>query len=343
MDDRTGVAGTANALPAADGLTSPVDWLASGQRTIEIEIAAMQALRAALSHDLGDAFSAAIGVLRAIRGRVIVTGVGKSGHIGCKIAATLASTGSPASFVHAAEASHGDLGMITENDAVLAMSWSGETKELAPIIAYAKRFRVPLVAVTSKGTSTLGRAADHVLKLPKVDEACPHGLAPTSSTVLQLAIGDALAIALLEARGFTPHDFRIFHPGGRLGASLQFAHDLMHAGEAVPLAPLGTRMSEAIVLMTAKGFGCLGVVDGRGRLVGIITDGDLRRHLTGDLLAQTVEVVMNARPKTVRPDTLVAAALEVINTSGITALFVTEGGKPVGILHFHDLLRSGVA
>lgn len=343
MDDRTFAAEAADALPLAEGATSPLDWLASGRRTVEIEITAMKALRAALAHGLGDAFCATVGVLRGIRGRVIVTGVGKSGHIGCKLAATLASTGTPASFVHAAEASHGDLGMITENDAVLAMSWSGETKELAPIIAYAKRFRVPLIAVTSKGGSTLGRAADHVLKLPKVDEACPHGLAPTSSTVLQLAIGDALAIALLEARGFTPHDFRIFHPGGKLGASLQFARDLMHSGDAIPLAALGTPMSEAIVLMTSKGFGCLGVVDARGRLVGIITDGDLRRHLTGDLLSQTVEVVMNARPKTVKPDTLVAAALEIINTSGITALFVVEAGKPVGILHFHDLLRSGVA
>jgi len=317
--------------------------LASGRRTLDIEIASLQALRAAMSHDLGDAFAAVVALFRRISGRVIVTGVGKSGHIGVKVAATLASTGTPSFFVHAAEASHGDLGMITEADAVLALSWSGETRELAPIIAYAKRFGVPLVALTSKAGSALGRAADHVLKLPKVDEACPHGLAPTSSTLLQLATGDALAIALLEARGFTAADFRTFHPGGRLGAVLQYVKDVMHTGTRLPLAPVGTRMSEAIVLITTHGFGCLGVVDGSGRLVGIITDGDLRRHLKDDLLTRTVEQVMNRTPKTVRPDTVVGAALQTLNAAGITALFAVEGEKPVGIVHLHDLLRVGVA
>jgi arabinose-5-phosphate isomerase len=339
MDDRTAPAGA-----RIEGGAGPAErWLASGRRTVEVEIAAMQALRAALSHGLGDAFAEAVGLLRAIRGRVIVTGLGKSGHIGAKLAATLASTGTPAFFVHAAEASHGDLGMITEHDAIIALSWSGETKELASIIAYAKRFRVPLVALTAKAGSSLGRAADLVLKLPKVDEACPHGLAPTSSTMLQLAMGDALAIALLEARGFTAHDFRIFHPGGKLGAVLQHARDIMHTGERLPLAPVGTRMSEAIVLMTAKGFGCLGVVDGSGRLVGIITDGDLRRHLTNDLLRRTVDEVMSRSPKTVGPETLAASTLEILNASGISALFVVESERPTGIVHVHDLLRTGVA
>jgi arabinose-5-phosphate isomerase len=339
MDDRTAPAGAR----IESGAGPAERWLASGRRTVEVEIAAMQALRAALSHGLGDAFAEAVGLLRAIRGRVIVTGLGKSGHIGAKLAATLASTGTPAFFVHAAEASHGDLGMITEHDAIIALSWSGETKELASIIAYAKRFRVPLVALTAKAGSSLGRAADLVLKLPKVDEACPHGLAPTSSTMLQLAMGDALAIALLEARGFTAHDFRIFHPGGKLGAVLQHARDIMHTGERLPLAPVGTRMSEAIVLMTAKGFGCLGVVDGSGRLVGIITDGDLRRHLTNDLLRRTVDEVMSRSPKTVGPETLAASTLEILNASGISALFVVESERPTGIVHVHDLLRTGVA
>jgi len=318
-------------------------WLASGRRTVDVEIAAMQALRAALSHGLGDAFAAAVGLLHGLSGRVVVTGLGKSGHIGVKLAATLASTGTPAFFVHAAEASHGDLGMITRDDAILALSWSGETRELASVIAYAKRFRVPLVALTAKAGSTLGRAADIVLKLPKVDEACPHGLAPTSSTVLQLAIGDALAIALLEARGFSATDFRTFHPGGKLGAVLQHARDLMHAGDRLPITPVGTKMSEAIVLMTAKGFGCLGVTDAAGRLVGIITDGDLRRHLTNDLLMRAVEEVMNRSPKTIGPETLAASALEILNASGISALFVVESERPLGIVHVHDLLRVGVA
>ena len=338
MDDKTATLG----IEAAAG-TGEESWIASGRRTIDVEIAAMQALRAALSHGLGDTFAAAVALLKDIRGRTVVTGLGKSGHIGAKLAATLASTGTPAFFVHAAEASHGDLGMITEKDAILALSWSGETKELASIIAYAKRFRVPLLALTSKPHSSLGRAADLVLKLPKVDEACPHGLAPTSSTMLQLAIGDALAIALLEARGFTARDFGIFHPGGKHGAVLQHARDLMHAGDRLPLAPLGTRMGEAIVLMTAKGFGCLGIHDGKGRLVGIVTDGDLRRHIANDLLSRSVEEVMSRAPKTVGPDTLAASTLEILNASGISAVFVVESDRPVGIIHVHDLLRAGVA
>jgi arabinose-5-phosphate isomerase len=310
-----------------------------GRNVLVLEAQALSALAASLD----GGFDAAVELLAGRTGRVVVTGMGKSGHVGRKIAATMASTGTPALFVHPGEASHGDLGMIVQGDAVLALSNSGETAELSDMVAHCKRFALPLVAIIGRAGSSLARDADVALVLPPAPEACPMGLAPTTSTTMQLALGDALAVALLTRRGFTATDFRTFHPGGKLGASLQFARDLMHAGDAIPLAPLGTRMSEAIVLMTSKGFGCLGVVDARGRLVGIITDGDLRRHLTGDLLSQTVEVVMNARPKTVKPDTLVAAALEIINTSGITALFVVDAGKPVGILHFHDLLRSGVA
>lgn len=333
-------------VPAESRTSSDEDaigWLASGRRVIETEIAGMKALRAALGHDLGDAFAATIRRLRSIRGRVVVTGVGKSGHIGGKIAATLASTGTPAFFVHAAEASHGDLGMITEEDAVIALSWSGESAELASIISYAKRFSVPLIAFTSRADSALGRASDISLTLPTAAEACPHGLAPTTSTLLMLALGDALAIALLEARGFTPNDFRVFHPGGKLGASLQLARDIMHTGERLPLTPLGARMSEAILIMTQKGFGCLGVVDGTGRLVGIVTDGDLRRHLSDNLLARSVDEVMSRRPRAIAPETLAASALEMLNASSITALFVVEGERPVGILHLHDLLRLGAA
>jgi arabinose-5-phosphate isomerase len=269
--------------------------------------------------------------------------MGKSGHIGAKIAATLASTGTPAFFVHPAEASHGDLGMITPQDVVLALSWSGETAELRNIVFYSRRFRVPFIAITSRPNSTLGRSADIALILPRVDEACPHGLAPTTSTLIQLALGDALAIALLEERGFTADDFYKFHPGGSLGANLTHVREVMHAGERVPLAPVGTLMNEALLLISQKGFGCLGVTDANGALVGIITDGDLRRHLTGDILIRPVEEVMTASPKTIEPDALVASALEILNSAAITALFVVERKKPVGIVHMHDLLRIGAA
>ena len=315
----------------------------SARRTVECELAGLEMLTAALGGDLGEAFAKAVDAISRSKGRVIVTGVGKSGHIGAKISATLASTGTPAHFVHACEAGHGDLGMIAASDIILALSWSGETRELAPIITYAKRFRVLLVALTSRPRSALGRACDIALVLPKADEACPHGLAPTTSTMLQLAVGDALAIALLEARGFTPQDFKIFHPGGRLGASLQFVRDLMHTGDSVPLAAVGMPMSEAIVLMSEKGFGSLGVVDDFGHLIGIITDGDLRRHLSSDLLGKTVDPVMSPNPKTTSADAVVASALEILNTSKISTLFVVEGARPVGIVHMHDLLRAGVA
>ncbi len=269
--------------------------------------------------------------------------MGKSGHVGRKIASTLASTGTPAMFVHPSEASHGDLGMIGKSDVILALSWSGETVELKNLVDYSRRFRIGLVAITGNGDSTLGRAADVVLQLPGVREACPHNLAPTTSAVIQLALGDALAVALLEGRGFTAHDFRDLHPGGRLGAVLRFVRDIMHTGKAIPLTALGTPISTAIVDISAAGFGCIGMVDGEGRLAGIITDGDLRRHMRPGLLEQSVDDIMTRSPHTARADQLAGEILEHLNTTKITAVFVVEDGKPVGIVHMHDLLRAGIA
>ncbi len=315
----------------------------SALRTLEAEGSGIDALAAALRNSLGSAFISAVELIRTARGRVIVSGMGKSGHVGNKIAATLASTGTPAFFVHPGEASHGDLGMITPEDVILALSWSGETAELKNLTDYSRRFKIALVALTANSDSTLAKAADVVLAMPQAREACPHNLAPTTSSLMQLALGDALAIALLESRGFTANDFGLLHPAGRLGALLKFARDLMHTGEAVPLAPLGTRMSAAIIEMSAKRLGCVGIVDARGALVGIITDGDLRRHMRADLLHATVEDVMTHRPKTIRPDQLASETLEILNSAKVTALFVVEGTKPVGIVHIHDLLRAGVA
>jgi arabinose-5-phosphate isomerase len=291
---------------------------------------------------MGVAFTAAVETIRAARGRVVVTGMGKSGHIGRKIAATLASTGTPALFVHPAEASHGDLGMITADDVIMALSWSGETVELKNLIDYSKRHKIGLIAVTADARSTLAKAADVVLALPQAREACPHNLAPTTSSLMQLALGDALAITLLESRGFTALDFGALHPGGRLGAALKTVRDIMHRGDKVPLASVGERMSDALVEMTAKGFGCVGITQGQ-KLAGIITDGDLRRKMRPDLLDLQVETVMTKMPKTIRPDQLASEALEILNSSKITALFVVEAGVPIGIVHMHDLLRAGVA
>jgi arabinose-5-phosphate isomerase len=282
-------------------------------------------------------------MIRQAQGRVIVSGMGKSGHIGHKIAATLSSTGTPAFFVHPAEASHGDLGMITPDDVIIALSWSGETAELKNLIDYSRRFRIGLIAVTSEAASTLGQAADVALVLPQAREACPHNLAPTTSSLMQLALGDALAIALLESRGFSALDFRTLHPGGRLGAALTFVRDLMHGGADMPLKPVGTRMSDALVEMSAKGFGCVGITDPAGHLVGIITDGDLRRHMRPNLLEARVEDVMTKGPNTVRPDQLASETLEILNSLKRTVLFVVEGRRAVGVVHMHDLLRAGVA
>ncbi len=312
-------------------------------RTLEIEAEGLNALRACVSDSMGPAFAAAVSALTAARGRVIVTGIGKSGHVGQKIAATFASTGTPAFFVHPSEASHGDLGMIMRDDVVLALSWSGESVELTNILTYSRRFAVPLIAITSRADSALGRAADIVLELPKAKEACPHGLAPTTSTTMQLAIGDCLAIALMEAKGFEAHDFKVFHPGGSLGAQLKLVSDVMHKDDRLPLAGPDEPMSQALLTMTQKAFGCLGVVDADGKLIGVITDGDLRRHMGPDLPTRTTSSIMTKRPKTIGPRVLTSAALDVINTSRITALFVVEKSRPIGILHVHDLLRAGVA
>jgi arabinose-5-phosphate isomerase len=274
---------------------------------------------------------------------VIVTGIGKSGHIGRKIASTFASTGTPAFFVHPAEAGHGDLGMVGNNDVIIALSWSGETAELKNITDYSRRHNIVLIAMTANAESTLAKNADIVLNLPQAREACPHNLAPTTSALMQLALGDALAIALLESHGFTALDFGLLHPGGKLGALLKTVRDFMHTGDAVPLAPLGTRMAEAIIVMTTKGLGCVGITTAEGKLVGIITDGDLRRHMRNDLLDAKVDDVMTHRPKAVRPDQLISETLEILNATKVTALFAVENDCPVGIIHVHDLLRAGAA
>ena len=321
----------------------------SALRTLGLERAGIAAVEAALLDSpsgLAAQFDAAVALITRASGRVIVTGMGKSGHVGRKIAATFASTGTPAYFVHPGEASHGDLGMIQAGDAILALSWSGETAELADIITYSRRYGIALVAITSNSESALGREADVCLYLPKSEEACPNGLAPTTSTTMQLVMGDALAVALLEARGFTAQDFRQFHPGGKLGANLSFVRDLMHKGDAIPLVALGERMEHALIEMTGKRFGCVGVVDGAGLLVGIITDGDLRRRMkvSHDLLAEPVEQVMTPRPMTIAPDTMAAEALALLNeTKRSVVLVVDDSLKPVGVVHLHDLYRVGVA
>ncbi|HET6239249.1 MAG TPA: KpsF/GutQ family sugar-phosphate isomerase [Acetobacteraceae bacterium] len=306
------------------------------------EAAGLRALAAALD----DRFTRAVQLLDNATGRVVVSGMGKSGHVARKIAATLASTGTPALFVHPAEASHGDLGMIVAGDVVLALSNSGETVELADLVAHTRRFGLKLIGVTARDGSALATAADVALLLPAAAEACPMGLAPTTSTTMQLALGDALAVALLTRRGFTAVDFRQFHPGGKLGARLRRVRDLMHVGEAVPLAPPDTPMDRALLLITEKRFGCLGITDPGGRLVGIITDGDLRRAMGPDLLVRRAAEVMTTSPRTVGPEALAAEALHIMNARErlITSLFVVDtGGRPVGILHVHDLLRAGIA
>jgi arabinose-5-phosphate isomerase len=312
----------------------------AAERVLGLAATGLQALAASLD----SRFDRALDLLAAIEGRVVVTGMGKSGHVARKIAATLASTGTPALFVHPAEASHGDLGMITESDGVIALSNSGSTAELGHIVAHAKRFRLPLIAITGRGESAFAEAADAALILPKVQEACPVGMAPTTSTTMMLALGDALAVALMERRGFTATDFHALHPGGQLGQQLRRVTELMHTGAGMPLVALGRPMNEAIIEITAKSLGCVGVVDGAGLLVGIITDGDLRRHMAPDLLNQPVERVMTRGPRTVRPQATIAEALGLMAAKDrrpITSLFVVEEGKPVGVLHMHDCLRAG--
>ncbi len=315
----------------------------SARRTVSIEQAGLAELHAAMANGLAGPFADAVGVVGAITGRVIVTGVGKSGHIGAKIAATLASTGTPAFFVHPAEANHGDLGMITRDDAIIAMSWSGESQELQGIVAYSRRFSIPLIAITSGDRSALAREADVVLSLPRVTEACPHGLAPTTSTLMQLVLGDALAIALLEARGFTPDNFRNFHPGGKLGASLTHLSEVMRTGDDLPIVTLGTKMPEAVMCLSDKKVGCVIIVDDDGRLMGIVTDGDVARNLHRNLKDVGVEEIMTRTPKTVGPQMSAGAAIAYLNENKIGALVVVEADRPIGVVHFHDLLRIGAA
>jgi arabinose-5-phosphate isomerase len=318
------------------------DDLAVGRAVLQAERAGLDALAAALD----GVFAGAVARLAAVTGRVVVSGMGKSGHVARKIAATFASTGTPALFVHPAEASHGDLGMIVPGDAVLALSNSGETAELADLIAHTRRFGILLIGITGRAGSALAQAADVALLLPDAAEACPHGLAPTTSTTMQLALGDAIAVALLTRHGFGPADFGRFHPGGRLGARLRRVRALMHGTDELPLVSPDTIMDAGLLVMTAKRFGCLGVVDAGGRLIGILTDGDLRRAMGPDLLTLTVGQIMNPAPLTARPEMLAAEAVRVMNERPrpITALFVLdEARRPVGLLHIHDLLRAGVA
>ncbi len=312
-----------------------------------IRAAAVEALRTeeralgALAEALDGSFDAAVEALAAVEGRVVVTGIGKSGHVARKIAATLASTGTPAFFVHPAEASHGDLGMISRSDAVIALSNSGNAAELSDIVAYTRRFGIPLIGMTSRRPSMLADRSDVVLMLPPVPEACPMGLAPTTSTTLMMALGDAIAIALLTQRGFTSDDFKIFHPGGALGKRLVRVTDIMHAGD-LPLVRPGCPMSDAILEMTRVGFGVVGVAGEDGSLIGIVTDGDLRRHMADDLLTRDVATVMTAHPLTIRPGALGEEALAMMNDHRVTCLFVVENDRPVGLVRVHDCLRAGL-
>lgn len=312
--------------------------LSLGRRVLRLEAEGLEALATALD----DAFIHALELMERMTDRIIVTGMGKSGHVACKIAATLASTGTPAMFVHPAEASHGDLGMITDDDVVVALSNSGETTELADLINYTRRFRIPLIGITGRAESTLAHEADVALVLPSTPEACPMGLAPTTSTTVMLGLGDALAVALLERKGFTADDFRQLHPGGKLGRLLLRVSSLMHSGDEIPLIEPDATMAEALIRMTAKRFGCVGVVDSDNHLTGVLTDGDLRRHMSSDLLSLSAGEVMTANPKTIRPDALAVEAISTMNELGITNLFVVDNKQPVGIIHVHDCLRAGV-
>ena len=316
---------------------SGFDAIAVARRVLSVEADALKQL----SDSLGADFIEAVEILFRARGRIVCTGIGKSGHVARKIAATLASTGAPAMFVHAAEASHGDLGMVGSDDVVLALSKSGEVRELADILAFTGRFDIPLIGITASRESALGRASTVVLQLPDAPEATPYVGAPTTSTTLQMALGDALAVALLERRGFTASDFKVFHPGGKLGAQLQTVADLMHTGDELPLVEAGTPMPQALLVMTEKRFGCVGVKGEDGQLAGLITDGDLRRHMDG-LLDNVAADVMTAEPTTIDADALAAEALKLMEDRRITVLFVVEHGRPAGILHIHDILRAGI-
>ena len=326
--------------PALKAVPSPAAGdLAAARRVLAL---ASEAL-ASLSEALDDAFTAAVSTILAAKGRVIVSGMGKSGHVARKIAATLSSTGTPAYFVHPAEASHGDMGAITPDDVLLLLSWGGETAELSDLITYAKRRRIPLIAFAGNAGSTLARAADVALILPRAPEACPMGLAPTTTTTMMLALGDALAVALMERKGFGADQYRDFHPGGSLGRALIRVRDLMHAGGDIPLAQAATPMRDLLLTMASGRLGCVGILDGEGSLIGIVTDGDIRRHAAG-IENRTAADVMTRDPKVTAADELAAAALALMTEKKITQLFVLdEAGRPQGVLHIHDCLRAGLA
>jgi arabinose-5-phosphate isomerase len=313
--------------------------IATARRVLALEADALSAL----GRGLGDDFVAAVDAILKARGRVICTGIGKSGHVARKIAATLASTGTQAYFVHATEASHGDLGMISQGDIVLALSKSGESNELTDILHYTRRYGIPLIGMTARADSTLGQAADIRLVIPDADEACAETNAPTTSTTLMIALGDALAVALLESRGFKADQFKIFHPGGKLGAMLRTASDVMHRGAELPLVKTDTPFLEALNVMTGKSMGILGVVDAGGQLRGVVTDGDLRRFLLSGATARRIEDVMTHTPMAVAPDELAANILRTLNERKRTHMFVVEQGRPVGLIHMHDLLKAGLA
>ncbi len=315
--------------------------ISCAKRTIDKEVEALRTMEKELDNSL----SKALDLMQNVKGRIIVTGMGKSGHIARKIAATLASTGTPSFFVHPGEASHGDLGMLTENDVVLAISNGGESRELSDIILYCKRYGIPLIAMTKNPTSSLGKAGNILLKLPDNGEACPLGLAPTSSTTATLVLGDVIAVCLMERKGFSQVDYKKRHPGGKLGAILQKVSDLMHTGDEIPLVVEEASMQEALLTMTSKMLGCVGIVNDKGELIGIITDGDLRRCMSSDILTRKASSVMTQNPKVIAPDVLAAEALNTMNNTGkgITQLFVVQDKKPIGIIHIHDCLRVGVA
>ena len=313
--------------------------LASGQRVIRTEIDALEMLFEAL----GPAFAAAVEAVVACEGRVILAGVGKSGHVARKISATLASTGTPSLYIHPTEASHGDLGMVTRGDILIALSRSGETKELDDMVTYTRRFSIPLIAMTAVEDSALGRASDICLTIPDAPEACNETRAPTTSTTLTMALGDALAVAVLEQRGFTGDDFKIFHPGGKLGAMLRTAGDLMHGGDELPVVTSGTQMPDALAVMAEKGFGCLAVIEPEGELIGMVTDGDIRRLVARGRMAMVIDEGMTRNPVTIEPSMLASAALALMNDKRITQLIITEKKRPVGVVHMHDFLKAGVA
>lgn len=336
--ERRGDSGT-----AAETDDGRPDVVASARRVFTLESEGIAALKPALDGELGVAFCRAVDMIRGTTGRLVVTGMGKSGHIGRKIAATMASVGTPAYFVHPGEASHGDMGMIRPEDIVLALSNSGETAELSDIIGYCSRFGIGLIGITGEPDSALAEAATVALTIPRSPEACPLGLAPTTSTAIALALGDALAVALLERRGFSADEFQILHPGGKLGRRLTRVADIMHTGDAMPLVRPDDRMAEVLIVMTARRLGCAGVADRNGALVGIITDGDLRRHMDAGLVSREASAIMTVEPLTIRPEALAAEALGLMNSREITGLFAVRNGAPVGFVHLHDCLREGVA